>query len=135
MYETKIAQVQKMLVERVAIPVQPTSVAAQVVLAPTKDGKLGFRVDYRQLNSVAVRDAYQILRISNCIDSVGEEKVLSTTGANSGYWQTEIAPENQEKMNCRGPFGPHAFTCMPFGLKISPVTYKRAIDRIITKPR
>ena len=71
--------------------------ASPVVLAPKKDGRLRFCVDYRKLNEKTVRDTYPLPRIDDCIDSLGEATVFYTLDCNSGYWQIPIAEEDRDK--------------------------------------
>ncbi len=60
---------QKMLDNCVIEPSQSPS-AAPVVLAPKKDGGWRFCVDYRRLNSIAIKDEYPSPRLDDCIDSL-----------------------------------------------------------------
>lgn len=57
-----------------------------------KDGSLHFCVDYRQLNSIIVRDSYALPRMENFIDLLGRATVLVTPDASLGYWKIEIDP-------------------------------------------
>ena len=54
--------------------IEPTSAewASPVVFVPKKDGTMRFRVDYRKLNAVTVRDSYPLPRMDECIDSLGD---------------------------------------------------------------
>ena len=49
--------------------------AAPVLLAPKKDGRLRFCIDYSRLNTITVKDSYPIPRMDECIDSL-EDKSL-----------------------------------------------------------
>ena len=102
------------------------------MFAPKKDGTLRFCVDYRRLNAITVRDSHPILRMDECIDSLGDARIVSTLNANSGYWQIQIEPKDQYKTTFTTHFGTYAFTRMPFGLKSAPATYQRATDKILT---
>ena len=55
----------------VAVSIPPTDWEASIVLAPNMDYMLGFCVDYSHLNAMKVRDAYPILKMDECIDSLG----------------------------------------------------------------
>ena len=44
----------------------------------------------------------------------------------SGYYQIEIAPEDQEKITFTCPYGTFAFRRMSFGLCNAPTTFQRA---------
>lgn len=47
---------------------------------------------YRILNTVTVRDLYQLFRMVACIDTRGEDQIFLTIDVNSGYWQVGIDP-------------------------------------------
>lgn len=74
-----------------------TEWASPVVFVPKKDGKLGFCVDHRQLNAVTSRDNYRIRGMEECIDSLGETQMFSSSDANSEYWQIKMNNKDVEK--------------------------------------
>jgi hypothetical protein len=53
-----------------------------VVLVPKPEGSVRFWIDYRKLNEITVRDTYQLLRMDECIESMGEAVVFSTLDCN-----------------------------------------------------
>ena len=57
---------------------------ASVVFAAKTDSKIRLCRDYRRLNAMAIRDAYSIPKIDECIDSQGGVKIFSILYANSG---------------------------------------------------
>jgi len=73
--EAEAAEIERQLAADV---IEPTSSewGFPVVLMPKKDGTLRFFVDYRLLNAVFKRDSYQLPRMDECIDSLGEAKVF-----------------------------------------------------------
>ena len=71
--------------------------ASPVVLVTKPDGSVRFRVDYRKLNSLTVKDTYPLPRMDECIDSMGEAQFFTALDANSGYWQIPVAKEDRDK--------------------------------------
>lgn len=49
-----------------------------IVLVEKKYGSLRFCVEYSNLKEMRTGDAYQIPRIDECIDYLGDEKILKT---------------------------------------------------------
>ena len=75
------------------------------MFSPNKDDKLRFCVDYRRLNKMTVRDAYQISRTHECIDRLRDAKVFSTLDASSGYKQIMISLKSRDKTTFTTYFG------------------------------
>lgn len=104
--------------------------AAPVVLIPKKDGEVRFCIDYRKLNQVTRTDHYPIPVIDELLKSTRPHGVMSTIDLKSGYWQTEVSPEDRHKTAFTTPFGNFQFRRMPFGLKNAPATFQRLMDRM-----
>jgi hypothetical protein len=94
--EAASAEVQRLLKAGEICPVTSAWVSP-VALVPKPDGSLRFCVDYRKLNNLAIRDSYPLLRMYECIESLGDAKIFSTLDCNSGYWEIPVAPEDVEK--------------------------------------
>ena len=77
--------------------IEPSTVewASPVVMVPKPDGSVRFCIDYRKLNLMAVKDAYPIPRMDECIDSLGDARVFSTLDCNESYWQIPVAEEDK----------------------------------------
>lgn len=50
--------------------------ASPIVLAPKKDGSIRLCIDYSRLNAINIRDSYEIHRMDECIDSLGNAKIF-----------------------------------------------------------
>jgi len=52
--------------------------ASNVVLVKKKDGSLHFCVDYRQLNSITIKDSYPLPLVDNCLNALAGSSWFST---------------------------------------------------------
>jgi Reverse transcriptase (RNA-dependent DNA polymerase) len=102
--------------------------ASPIVLVSKPDWSTRFCVDYRKFNAITVRDFYPLPRMYECIDSLGDAKMLSTLDCNSGYWQIRVRPEDREKTTFTSHEGLYWFLRMPFGLRNAPATFQRFVD-------
>ncbi|XP_061192183.1 uncharacterized protein LOC133200390 [Saccostrea echinata] len=79
---------------------------SNVVLCRKKNGELRMCVDYRQLNSRTVRDAYALPRIEEILDSLGGNTYFSVLDMKSAYHQVEVKEDHKQRT---------AFTVGPLG--------------------
>ncbi|CAF4471434.1 unnamed protein product, partial [Rotaria magnacalcarata] len=105
--------------------------AAPVTLQPKKDGSLRFCVDFRQLNSVTVRDVYPIPRIDDTLDQLQAAKYFTSLDLKSGFWQIELDDESRPKTAFITHAGLFQFKVMPFGLTKAPATFQRLMDLVL----
>ena len=105
-----------------------SSWASPLVLITKKDGKPRFCVDYRQLNTVTVRDAYPLPRIDDTLELLQGAKYFTTLDLASGYWQLALHPDDREKTAVVSHFGLFQFTVLPFGLTNAPATFERFME-------
>ena len=104
--------------------------ASPVVLILRKVGKPRFCVDFRKVNENTVTDAYPITTIEEILDCLAVAVVFTLLDLNSGYWQVEMEPEVRDIITafiC--PLG--LFQFQPFGLKNSPSTFQRLMERAL----
>ena len=105
--------------------------ASPVVLVMKKDGSTRFCVDYLQLNSLTVKDAYPLPRIDDSLRLLGNQQWFSTMDLASGYWQVAMSPEAKKKAAFVTNEGLFQFRVMPFGLCKAPATFERLMDRVV----
>ena len=90
--------------------------SSPIVLAKKHDGTTRFCVDYRKVNEVTRKDAYPLPRVDDTLDTLVGSKFFTTLDLASGYWQVEVASEDQPKTAFTTPEGLYQFKVMPFGL-------------------
>lgn len=123
-------QIQQMLADGI-IEYASGPYAAPVTLQPKKDGSLRFCVDFRQLNSVTVRDVYPIPRIDDTLDQLQMAKYFTSLDLKSGFWQIELDDESRPKTAFITHAGLFQFKVMPFGLTNAPATFQRLMDLVL----
>eukprot|EP00731_Ephydatia_muelleri_P000886 Em0001g886a len=83
--------------------------SSPIVLAKKHDGTTRFCVDYRKVNEVTRKDAYPLPRVDDTLDTLVGSKFFTTLDLASGYWQVEVAPEDQPKTAFTTPEGLYQF--------------------------
>ncbi len=72
--------------------------AAPVVIVPKKDSDSRFCIDYHGLNKQTVKDKYPLPCIDDTIDALHGSKYFTTLDLFTGYWQKEIAEEDNSRL-------------------------------------
>lgn len=125
----EVKQHLKDMLEVGAIKPSSSPYASPVVLVRKKDGSLRFCIDLRQLNAKTVRDAFALPRLEETMDALHGSSVFSKLDLRSGFWQVEVAKQDQAKTAFTvGPLGHFECERMPFGLTNAPSTFQRLMQ-------
>ena len=105
--------------------------SSPVLPVKRKDGTIRVCVDFHILNAATIPNPYEMPRIDDIIDQLGEAKNLSKLDLSKGFYQIPVNPDNVEKTAFRTPIGKFEFLAMPFGLRNAPATFQRLMDILL----
>jgi hypothetical protein len=91
-------------------------------------------IDYRYVNTLVEDDGYQIPNIQDLLVRLTGAKVFSLIDLNWGFWNVSLDEQSRQYTGFVVPErGVFIWLVMPFGLKISPTVFQRAIEMALRK--
>ena len=108
-----------------------SSWSSPCILVPKPDGSYPVCTDYRKVNSVTKTDTFPIPRMEDCIDKVGKAKYVTKFDLLKGFWQVPLTDRAKEISAFVTPYGLYQYKVMPFGMKNSPASFQRLINKVI----
>ena len=150
MQEVVRAEVLKLLQVCIIYPISDNTWVSPTQLVPKKSGvttvhnkkgegmptflTTGWRVciDYRRLNEVTRKDHFPLPFMDQLLERIYGQPFYYFLDGYSGYFQIEIAAEDQEKTTFTCPFGTYAYRRMPIGLCNVPATFQRCMLSIFS---
>ena len=110
-----------------------SSWSSPCILVPKPDGSYRMCTDYRKVNNLTKSDNFPIPRIDDCVDKIGNAKYVSKFDLLKGFWQIPLSERAKEVSAFVTPRGLYQYKVMPFGMRNSPATFQRLINRIISQ--
>jgi RNase H-like domain found in reverse transcriptase/Reverse transcriptase (RNA-dependent DNA polymerase)/Integrase zinc binding domain len=128
-------QIQEMLDNNI-ITNSNSPYSAPIWVVPKKkdaSGKQKIRVviDYRKLNEKTVEDRFPMPQIEEVLDNIGKSEYFTTLDLKSGFHQILMDEDSKKKTAFSTSQGHFEFNRMPFGLKNSPATFQRTINKVL----
>ncbi|XP_070048473.1 uncharacterized protein [Nicotiana tomentosiformis] len=123
-------EVTKQIKAKVLRVVEYPTWLANIVLIPTKDGKIRVCVEYQDINKASPKDDFPLPNIHILIDNYAKQELKSFVDCFAGYHQIWMDEEDAEKTAFIMPWGVYCYKMIPFGLKNARATYMRAMTTI-----
>ncbi|RWR99164.1 Retrovirus-related Pol polyprotein from transposon 17.6-like protein, partial [Dinothrombium tinctorium] len=88
-------------------------------------------IDYRFLNNITKADVYPLPLMQSSIEKFAGKKFYSKFDITMGFYQIALDNKSKEKTAFITPFGLYQFNVLPMGMKNSPGTFQRVMNKII----
>ncbi|KAH0644862.1 hypothetical protein KY284_032746 [Solanum tuberosum] len=101
-----------------------------VLFIRKKDGSLRMCIDYRQLNTVTIKNRYPFPRIDDLFDQLQGARYFSKNNLHLGYHQLRVRGVDIPKTDFRTQYGHYEFVVISFGLTNAPAAFMVLMNRV-----
>ncbi|KAH9780715.1 hypothetical protein KPL71_008185 [Citrus sinensis] len=95
-------------------------------------GKKRLVIDYQPLNSFLKDDKFPLLKIQTLFVHLQGARIFSKFDLKASFWQLGISPVDRHKTAFCIPDAHYQWTVMPFGLKVAPSLFQKAMTKIFS---
>lgn len=95
-HEFEKVEIDKVLLMNLIEPVQ-SEWTSPIEFAPKNHSSLQCSMDYLNMIIVTVNDAYPVLKMNECLDSLEKATILFTFDASYGYLQIEMGDQSKDE--------------------------------------
>ena len=95
-------------------------------------GKKRLVIDYQPLNAFLKDDKFPLPKIQSLFIHLQGAKVFSKFDLKVGFWQLGISREDRSKTAFCIPDAHYQWTVLPFGLKVTPSLFQKAMVKIFS---
>ncbi|GJS42359.1 reverse transcriptase domain-containing protein [Tanacetum coccineum] len=103
---------------------------ASVLFVKKKDGSFCMCKDYRELNTLTIKNRYPFPRIDDLFDQLQKARYFSKIYLRSGYHQLRVQDDDISKAAFRTRYGHFEFKVMPFGLTNAPAVFMDLMNQV-----
>jgi len=112
--------------------IQPSKspAGAPVFFVKKKDNSLRPVIDYRNLNSITIKNRYPLPLISELLNRLGKAKIFTKIDLRGAYNLVRIKPGDEWKTAFRCRYGHFEYLVMPFGLTNAPAFFQHLMNDV-----
>lgn len=115
------------------IAVSKAPYGAPIVFVQKHDGSLRVCEDYRELNSIAIKDKYPVPLVADLLARIAaaQPTVFTTLDMKNAFNQVRVKPGDEWKTSFQTSRGQFMYLVVPFGFCNSGAAFQRLMDQVL----